>query len=188
MSAERRQRLPESRMAAIRHNVSRRLLAPGSHRWIGSCAGQGPRTPYDLISGQTMMITLCVALLLSLSVDAAAQPGTGRVTGTIVEARTAAPLAAVLVKVPSTGQQAFSDADGRFEITEVPVGSQTLVDLGRRLWPRSSRHHGMAGEAVNVSIPVAGGASTYVEDVAVSGSSYQELRARRAVAGGADQP
>ena len=56
-----------------------------------------------------------------LSVD------TGRITGTVVEARTNAPLAAVLVKVQSTGQQAFSDGDGRFEIADVPVGSQTLL-------------------------------------------------------------
>ena len=64
---------------------------------------------------------------LSLSLDAAAQTGTGRVTGRVVEARTGAPLIAVLVKVQSTKQQAFSDRDGRFEIADVPAGPQTLL-------------------------------------------------------------
>ena len=52
---------------------------------------------------------------------------TGSITGTIVEARTGVPLAAVLVKVQSTGQQAFSDGDGKFEIKDVPVGAQTVL-------------------------------------------------------------
>lgn len=53
-------------------------------------------------------------LLLTATLVFVQQPGT--ITGTIVEARTGAPLAAVLVKVQSTGQQAFSDADGTFAI------------------------------------------------------------------------
>ncbi len=99
---------------------------------------------------------------------------TGRVTGVIVEARTGAPLAAVLVKVQATGQQAFSNAEGRFEIADVPSGPQTLVIsvVGYGLVRRDVAV--VAGEAVDISIPVAEGASTYVEDVAVSASSYRE--------------
>lgn len=99
---------------------------------------------------------------------------TGRVTGTIVEARTGAPLAAVLVKVQSTGQQAFSDADGRFEIVDVPKGAQALVIsvVGYGLVRRDVT---IAGETVDVAtIPVAEGASTYVEDVAVSASPFRD--------------
>ena len=61
-------------------------------------------------------------LLLSLALHASAQSGTERVTGRVVEARTGAPLVAVLVKVHSTKQQALSDEDGRFEIADVPSG------------------------------------------------------------------
>ncbi|MGH9217872.1 MAG: carboxypeptidase-like regulatory domain-containing protein, partial [Vicinamibacterales bacterium] len=95
-------------------------------------------------------------------------------TGTIVEARTGAPLAAVLIKIQSTGQQAFSDADGRFEIADVPSGAQTLTIsvVGYGLVRRDVTI--VAGEAVEVSIPVAEGASTYVEDVAVSASPFRE--------------
>jgi hypothetical protein len=115
----------------------------------------------------TVLIPLIIATVLL-------QPVTGRVTGVIVEARTGAPLVAVLIKVQSTGQQAFSDGEGRFEIAEVPPGPQTLVIsvVGYGLVRRDVAV--VAGEAVDISIPVAEGASTYVEDVAVSGSAYRE--------------
>ena len=82
---------------------------------------------------------------------------TGRITGTIVEARTNAPLAAVLVKIPSTGQQSFSDAEGHFEIDNVPTGPQTLVVsvVGYGLVRREVTVS--ATEVVDVTIPVAEG-------------------------------
>jgi outer membrane receptor protein involved in Fe transport len=98
----------------------------------------------------------------------------GRITGTIIEARTGTPLPAVLVKVQSTGQQAFSDADGKFEIADVPVGPQTLLvsvveyGLVRREVMVS------AAEIVDVTIPVNEGASTYVEEVSVGASRFRE--------------
>ena len=111
-----------------------------------------------------------VALALILSV----QPETGRVSGRIVEARTNVPLAAVLIKIQSTGQQSFSDADGRFEIADVPVGAQTLVVsvIGYGLVRKDVTVP--ASDVVDITIPVAGGASTYVEDVAVSASPFRE--------------
>ncbi len=92
---------------------------------------------------------------------------TGQVTGTIVEARTGAALATVLVKVQSTGQQALSDAQGRFEIAEVPAGPQTLLVsvVGYGLVRKAVTV--TAGEAIDVAIPVAEGASGYVEEVTV---------------------
>jgi hypothetical protein len=119
-------------------------------------------------------IGLGLALLLSLPPDVASQTVTGRVTGVVIEARTGASLAAVLVSVQSTGQRAFSDADGRFEIADVPAGSQTLLIsvVGYGLVRREVTV--VAGEAADVSIRVAEGASTYVEDVAVSASPFRE--------------
>ena len=98
----------------------------------------------------------------------------GQITGTIVEARTGAPLPAVLVKVQSTGQQAFSDADGRFEIADVPIGSQTLLVsvVGYGLVRRDVTVSGT--DTVDVTIPVNEGASTYVEEVSVGGSRFRE--------------
>jgi hypothetical protein len=123
---------------------------------------------------KTVLIPFCLAIVLSVPLDLAAQPVTGRVTGTVVEARTGAPLAAVLVKVQSTQQQGFSGTDGRFEIADVPTGPQTLLVsvVGYGLVRRDVTV--VVGEAVDTSIPVAEGASTYVEDVAVSASPFRE--------------
>lgn len=121
-----------------------------------------------------MLISLCLAVSLSFLPDAQAPAGTGRVTGVVVEARTGAPLAAVLIKVQATGQEAFSGADGRFEIADVPAGTQTLLIsvVGYGLVRRDVTI--ATGGVVDVSIPVSEGASTYVEDVAVSGSAFRE--------------
>lgn len=114
------------------------------------------------------MCTLLLAAALAITQQ------TGVITGTIVEARTGAALAAVLVKVQSTGQQAFSDGDGKFEIKDVPVGAQTLVVsvVGYGLVRRDVTVDGT--NAVDVTIAVSEGASTYVEEVSVGASRFRE--------------
>jgi hypothetical protein len=121
-----------------------------------------------------LLVAAILAALLLLTPDASAEPETGRVTGTVVEARTGVALAAVLVKVQSTGQQAFSDADGRFEIVDVPSGPQIVLVsvVGFGLVRREVAV--ATGEAVDIRIAVAEGASTYVEDVAVAGTAFRE--------------
>ena len=114
-------------------------------------------------------------LILALSLLGATpvQPAVGTITGTVVEARTNAPLAAVLVKVQSTGQQAFSDADGHFEIRDVPVGSQTvLVSVVGYGLVRRDVSVGTP-DAEGITIAVAEGASTYVEEVSVGGGAFR---------------
>jgi hypothetical protein len=113
-----------------------------------------------------LLTVLTLAALLSLD--------SGKITGTIVEARTGAPLPAVLVKVQSTGQQSFSDADGRFEIVDVPAGPQTLLVsvVGYGLVRRDVTVSGT--DAVDVTIPVNEGASTYVEEISVGASRFRE--------------
>lgn len=113
-------------------------------------------------------------LLTVLLITTLFQPTTGKIAGTIVEARTGAPLAAVLVKVQSTGQQSFSDGDGRFEIASVPVGAQTLLVsvVGYGLVRRDVTVS--VTDVVDVTIPVNEGASTYVEEVSVGGSRFRE--------------
>jgi len=114
-------------------------------------------------------------VLFQQPVPSATQPG--RITGTVVEARTNAPLAAVLVKVQSTGQQVLSDSDGRFEIADVPVGPHTLVVsvVGFGLVRKDVT---ITSDAItDVTIPVNEGASTYVENVSVGASPFREAEA-----------
>jgi hypothetical protein len=112
---------------------------------------------------------LVAALVLSLA--------TGTIRGTIVEARTQQPLAAVLVRVSETGQQAISDAEGHFEIDGLPAGSHTLLvsvvgyGLTRRAVDVTD------GETVEVTLAVSEGASTYVESVVVSAPVFREAEA-----------
>jgi hypothetical protein len=124
-----------------------------------------------------IVTTFLLALLILLQT-----PATGRITGHVVEARTSNPLAAVLVKIQETGQQALSDGDGRFEIADVPAGKKTLVVsvVGYGL---VRRHVDVvANDAVDVTVPVAEGASAYVEDVTVGAPTF-----RRAEPGVASQ-
>src|SRR5512139_2574802 len=121
------------------------------------------------------------ALVLSLA--------TGTIRGTVVEARTGQPLAAVLVRVQGTGQQAVSDAVGRFEIADVPQGTQTLVVsvVGYGLARREVEVK--AGESVEVSLAVSEGASTYVESIVVGAPAFRDAEpgvASQAVLGSRD--
>lgn len=97
---------------------------------------------------------------------------TGRIDGQIVEARTGSPLAAVLVQVQGTRLQALSDTDGAFTITDVPAGHHLLV-VSVVGFGRVRRDVDVsAGATSTVTIPIADGASTYVEDLTVSGSTF----------------
>jgi hypothetical protein len=102
---------------------------------------------------------------------------TGTIRGTIVEARTGQPLSAVLVRVQATGQQAISDAEGQFEIADVPEGQHTLLVsvAGYGLVRREVAV--IAGEATEVTLAVAEGASTYVESVVVGAPMFREVDA-----------
>lgn len=127
------------------------------------------------MSHSAILAVIYVGAILQFSPAVAAQSATGAVTGRVVEARTGAPLAAVLIKIQSTGQQAFSDGQGRFAIADVPAGPQVVAVsvVGYGLVRRDVTV--VAGLAVDVAIPVAEGASTYVEAVAVSAGPFREV-------------
>ncbi|HXG88875.1 MAG TPA: carboxypeptidase-like regulatory domain-containing protein [Vicinamibacterales bacterium] len=122
------------------------------------------------------LLLAAIGLLVAVSAAAAQDtpPATGQIRGHVIEARTAAPLAAVLVRVDATRQQAISGEDGTFVIDAVPAGKQSLLIsvVGFGLVRRDVFVTG--GETSELTIPVAEGASTYVEDVAVSASRFRE--------------
>lgn len=123
-----------------------------------------------------------MSLLLAVMLVCAAQPAPGRITGVVLEARSGQPLAAVLVKVQSTGQQALTGADGVFEIADAPAGLQTLVVsvVGYGLVRQDVAV--TANEVADVTLRIAEGGSGYMEEVIVGGSLF-----RRAEPGVASQ-
>src|SRR5262245_13855526 len=126
------------------------------------------------MTGQSLFFrTLSFVLVPSISFAQHVEPTTGQIRGQVVEARTVAPLPAVLVQIDATRQRAISDGDGRFVIDSVPVGSQTLVVsvVGFGLVRRTVV---VTTDGVELTIPVAEGASTYVEDVAVTAGRFRE--------------
>ncbi|HEX8694811.1 MAG TPA: TonB-dependent receptor [Longimicrobium sp.] len=73
----------------------------------------------------TRILTLVGALLLPVSA-ALAQGGTGTVSGTVVDAQTARPLADVAVTVVGTQRSTVTSAEGRYTLTQVPAGAHTV--------------------------------------------------------------
>jgi len=100
----------------------------------------------------------------------------GHIRGQVVEARTAAPLAAVLVQVESSRQRTLSDGDGRFVLENVPSGTQIVMVsvVGFGLVRREVLV--VEGQTSELTIPVAEGASTYVEEVTVTATRFQEAQ------------
>ncbi len=124
-----------------------------------------------------LTFALCAASASAAAQDVALAPSApGRIRGQVVEVRTGAPLAAVLVQIESTRQRAVSDEDGRFVIEDVPSGKQSFVVsvVGFGLVRRVVEV--IAGDTTELMIPVAEGASTYVEDVAVTTSRFRETQ------------
>lgn len=80
--------------------------------------------------------TLLALLLFSLAVLHAQRPGgpsiTGKITGTVLDTSSNVPVefATVVLKDAKTGKEVngtLTDADGNFKLTEIPIGTYTLV-------------------------------------------------------------
>ena len=113
------------------------------------------------------MVLVFLSLLVTTAADAAAQdaPG-GVVRGQVVDARTAAPLARVLVSIED-GPSAITGDHGRFELVGVPPGSRRLViSVVGYIFVRRDVQV-TAGEPLELTIPLSEGTGTYTEEVTV---------------------
>jgi hypothetical protein len=96
------------------------------------------------------------------------QPGPAIIRGTVVDARTSAPVADAQVMLVDLGRSVRTTADGRFEFNDVKPGTHTLTvsTIGyifvRRQVPAT------VGVALSITIPLAEGTGTYQETVTVS--------------------
>lgn len=93
--------------------------------------------------------------------------GQATITGTVVDERTTAPLARVLVRLADTSHAATTGADGRFAIQGVPPGEYTLTAsvVGYGLVKRAVSVAPGASLTFEIVLPV--GAGTYEERVDV---------------------
>ena len=81
-------------------------------------------------------IFLALVALLTSAATVQAQGGGGRITGRVSTAEGGQPIPGVQITVTGTSRGAISDTAGRYTITDVPTGSQTV--LARSLgWARS---------------------------------------------------
>ena len=98
----------------------------------------------------------------------------GTIAGRLIDSRSNAPLPGGQVQIESTRQQDVSDADGRFEITAVPMGSQrVLVSLvGYALVRREVEV--LPSKTTEIVVALAEGAGTYEETVRVTASAYRD--------------
>ncbi|MGH7506304.1 MAG: TonB-dependent receptor plug domain-containing protein, partial [Longimicrobiales bacterium] len=76
----------------------------------------------------TRIVTLCAAavLLLATPALAGAQQQTGRVQGLVTNQSTQQPLAGAQVSIPGTGLGIITNEQGRYLLTNVPVGQQLV--------------------------------------------------------------
>jgi hypothetical protein len=95
------------------------------------------------------------------------------VRGIVVDARSAAPLPGVLVRVAAADRAAVSDADGRFELGDVPAGvTEIMATLVGYSLARPEIDVPPAG-ILEVAIVLSDGTGTYAEEITVTGDRFR---------------
>jgi hypothetical protein len=114
-----------------------------------------------------------------LAGSAAAQPvtRTGSLSGHVVDAKTGAPIAKVLVVIESTRLSAQTDEVGRFDLPHVPAGQRRLyVSVVGYILVQRDVQIG-AGQSLDILIPLSEGTGTYTEVVTVTGDAFRAAEA-----------
>jgi hypothetical protein len=97
----------------------------------------------------------------------------GTITGTVVEARTGAPLPGVLVTWQGAKVEVVTDAAGAFTLTDVPAGPQTLFVSLVGFGLARPDVDVAANASTAIKIPLADGTSTHTETVTVVSDRFQ---------------
>ena len=132
----------------------------------------------NLVSGT--LVAACVAAVAITAIAAPPahaarlmQQGTSTITGIVTDARNKQPIPGASVVVVGTRFGAQTGADGRYRVTGVPSGNQTVS--ARRIGYASLRHTALAGgdQVVNFELEAA---ATALDEVVVTGTAGGELR------------
>lgn len=119
-------------------------------------------------------LSRCALFVLLFAAPAAAQVrGTGTLSGRVVDARTGAGLARVLVLVEDGGPSTQTDDDGSFHLPGVAAGGRRLFVsvVGYTLVRRDVEVVG--GGALSLTIPLSEGTGTYTETVTVESDRFR---------------
>ena len=117
-----------------------------------------------------------LALVWLASAPALAQEGApaanGIVRGVVVDRADGTAIGDVSVRIQDAGAPVKTDAEGRFELTGVPAGQQTLYVsvVGFILVKRTIDVR--PGEALDLTIALSEGTGTYTETVTVAGERF----------------
>ncbi|MSU50545.1 MAG: TonB-dependent receptor [Opitutus sp.] len=114
--------------------------------------------PPPLSAVRSLLISLSVALAASPGLGASLDPAT--ITGQVSNAATRAYLEGAAVSLANSGQSAFTDREGRYQLGGVPPGAVTLVVSFSGLDPQQ------------VSV-VAGAGQRLVRDIALTAEIYR---------------
>jgi hypothetical protein len=120
-----------------------------------------------------VVATFVLAGTLAATGVAAQNDATGSVDGVVVDARTGAALARVLVLVEGGGPSTQTDEEGRFRLPAVPPGRRRLFVsvVGYTLIRRDVEVVG--GKRLTLTIPVSEGTGTYTENVTVASDRFR---------------
>jgi iron complex outermembrane recepter protein len=123
---------------------------------------------------------LGIALVLPFIASAAAAAQSGSIVGVTRSAHDKSPLPGVAITVEGTRLAALSDADGRFQIADVPAGTHTLV--ARRLGLDSLRQRVEVRDGGTSSVDLAlRESAAMLEPVVVSATREAERRGESSV-------
>ena len=100
-----------------------------------------------------------------------AAPPSGAIRGIVVDTKEGTGIRSVSVRLQSTGRTVVTGDDGRFEIADVPIGSQELYVSAVDFILVKRTVTVAAGSTTEVSIVLAEGTGTYTETVNVRGTS-----------------
>lgn len=95
------------------------------------------------------------------------------VRGIVVDGRSAAPLPGVLVRLAENGREVVTDQDGRFEVTDVAPGPQTLFVALVGFSLAEPKIDVPRGEVLELTVALAGGTGAYTEQVTVTGDRFR---------------
>src|SRR5215510_1576553 len=102
------------------------------------------------------------------------QQATANVRGTVLDAANGTPVADASVQIQGTAHKAKTDSSGRFELTGVPAGRQTVyVSLVGFVLVRRPIELA-SGETLDLTIALTEGTGTYSETVNVTTERFRE--------------